>query len=311
MNFLNLQYFCTAAEELSFTKAAKRLFISQQSLSSHISRLEEEFGVVLFNRTQPVTLTEAGECLYRDSRILLDQKKQTEKALQDIRDFRRGELTIGASTSRGAIMLADILPDFHREFPQVQLHLVEGTTKQINRALYEGRADLNIGFAINDPDNVCEELLHIEHLVCMLPVSYLPLCAAENGAPPRLGTIQDFRSFARCPFVRMPHDFWLGSMFDRLCQDHGVAPDIVLETTSMTTLVSLCTAGLGAIVLPEIFTSRRMVFWEQRDWRDTVAVYPLDYPSGDQPITISHLRNHYLSRAASEFIRTAKQKFVY
>ena len=55
MNFLNLQYFCVAAEELSFTKAAKRLFISQQSLSSHISRLEEEFGVVLFNRTQPVT----------------------------------------------------------------------------------------------------------------------------------------------------------------------------------------------------------------------------------------------------------------
>ena len=112
MNFLNLQYFCVAAEELSFTKAAKRLFISQQSLSSHISRLEEEFGVVLFNRTQPVTLTQAGECLYRNSQILLYQKHQTEKAIQDIRDFRSGELTVGVSTSRGAIMLADIVPAF-------------------------------------------------------------------------------------------------------------------------------------------------------------------------------------------------------
>ena len=109
----------------------------------------------------------------------------------------------------------------------------------------------------------------------------------------------------------MPHDFWLGGIFERCCQDHGVNPDIVLETTSMTTLVSLCTAGLGAIVLPEIFTSRRMVFWEQRDWRDTVAVYPLDYPSGNQPITISRLRDHYLSRAATEFISMAKQKFTY
>lgn len=56
MNFLNLYYFNITAEELSFTKAAKRLFITPQSLSNHISRLENEFGVTLFNRTQPMTL---------------------------------------------------------------------------------------------------------------------------------------------------------------------------------------------------------------------------------------------------------------
>ena len=104
MNFLNLYYFSIAAEELNFTKAAKRLFISQQSLSNHISRLESEFGVVLFNRTQPVTLTDAGETLYRRSQNLLDEKKQLETAMQDLRDFRKGELTIGISTSRGAVM---------------------------------------------------------------------------------------------------------------------------------------------------------------------------------------------------------------
>lgn len=311
MNFLNLQYFMVAAEELSFTKAAKRLFISQQSLSNHISRLEEEFGVVLFNRTQPVTLTEAGECLYRNSQILLNQKSQMEKALQDIRDFRRGELTVGASTSRGAIMLADILPEFHSKFPQIKLHLIEGTTKQINKALYEGRADVNIGFAINDPDNVCEELLHTEHLVCAVPISYLSSHLEKEGGAPRPGTVQSFQTFASCPFVKMPHDTWLGNVFERCCEDHHVSPEIVLETTSMSTLVSLCTVGLGATVLPEIFTSRRMVFWERTDWRDSVAIYPLDYPAGNKPITISHLRGHYLSRATQEFIRIAKEKYTY
>ena len=169
MNFLNLQYFCTAAEELSFTNAAKKLFISQQSLSSHISRLEDELGVILFHRTQPITLTEAGLCLYKNSKTLLHQKRQAEQELQDIRDFRRGQLTIGVTTSRGAIILPEILPDFHQQFPQVQLHLVEGTTKQINAALYEGKTDLNIGFAIHDPNNVHEELLHAERLVCVVP----------------------------------------------------------------------------------------------------------------------------------------------
>ena len=50
INFLNLEYFLVAAEELNFTRAAKKLFISQQSLSNHISNLEKEFDVILFNR---------------------------------------------------------------------------------------------------------------------------------------------------------------------------------------------------------------------------------------------------------------------
>lgn len=59
INFLNLEYFLVAAEELNFTKAAKKLFISQQSLSNHISNMEKEFDVILFNRTTPLTLTYA------------------------------------------------------------------------------------------------------------------------------------------------------------------------------------------------------------------------------------------------------------
>ena len=55
INFLNLEYFLVAAEELNFTKAAKKLFISQQSLSNHISNMEKEFDVILFNRTTPLT----------------------------------------------------------------------------------------------------------------------------------------------------------------------------------------------------------------------------------------------------------------
>lgn len=63
INFLNLEYFLVAAEELNFTKAAKRLYISQQSLSNHISNMEKEFDVILFNRTTPLTLTYAGQAL--------------------------------------------------------------------------------------------------------------------------------------------------------------------------------------------------------------------------------------------------------
>ena len=70
INFLNLEYFLVAAEELNFTKAAKKLFISQQSLSNHISNMEKEFDVILFNRTTPLTLTYAGQALKAKARRL-------------------------------------------------------------------------------------------------------------------------------------------------------------------------------------------------------------------------------------------------
>lgn len=78
MNFLNLQYFLVAAEERSFTRAARRLHISQQSLSGHISRLERHFGVPLFTRgVRLLGLTPAGECLRVRARVLLAQWDQT------------------------------------------------------------------------------------------------------------------------------------------------------------------------------------------------------------------------------------------
>ena len=72
INFLNLEYFLVAAEELNFTKAAKKLFISQQSLSNHISNMEKEFDVILFNRTTPLTLTYAGQALKAKARQMLE-----------------------------------------------------------------------------------------------------------------------------------------------------------------------------------------------------------------------------------------------
>ena len=95
MNFLNLKYFIVTAEEMNFTKAAKRLFISQQSLSNHIAKLEDYFGVQLFDRNTPLTLTDAGESLLKSARKILNVKQEAELELQDIRDFRSAVLTIG------------------------------------------------------------------------------------------------------------------------------------------------------------------------------------------------------------------------
>ena len=85
MNLLNLEYFLVAAEELNFTKAAKRLYITQQSLSNHIAKLESYFGADLFDRTPPMTLTNAGLCLVRHAKRLMQSTDELEREMQDIK----------------------------------------------------------------------------------------------------------------------------------------------------------------------------------------------------------------------------------
>lgn len=311
MNFLNMQYFCVTAEELSFSKAAKRLFITQQSLSDHITRLEAEYGVELFRRTRPISLTPAGECLYRNSREILLQKTETEKILQDIRDARNAEMSIGVSTSRGSLLLADILPEFYRSFPQVKLHLVEGTSEQIATALREGRTDINLGFSMNDPANVTDHLLYTERLVCVVPLPLLPKrLKKEVEQSDKPYAAQDFRAFTDCPFIQMHPDSMLGQTFESFCRDYGVAPKVVLQTRSMSTLISLCFSGLGAIILPQAFTRPRSAFWRDTADDRRVAVFPIAHEASWRYITVSHIKDRYLTQAAKGFIDLAIKTYT-
>ena len=142
INFLNLEYFLVAAEELNFTKAAKKLFISQQSLSNHISNMEKEFDVILFNRTTPLTLTYAGQALKEKAKQMLELRDETYRQLADIKDFSVGQLTLGLSHTRGRVILPEILPVFKDRFPNIALKLVEGNSSELADALRHGEIDL-------------------------------------------------------------------------------------------------------------------------------------------------------------------------
>ena len=144
INFLNLEYFLVAAEELNFTKAAKKLFISQQSLSNHISNMEKEFDVILFNRTTPLTLTYAGQALKTKARQMLELRDETYRELADIKDFSVGQLTLGLSHTRGRVILPEILPVFKERYPNIDLKLVEGNSSELADDLLHGNIDLII-----------------------------------------------------------------------------------------------------------------------------------------------------------------------
>ena len=96
MELRRLQYFVAVAEELSFNRAARRLHMAQPPLSVQIKNLEEELGVILFERTsRGVVLTEAGEFLLEEARRLLVQVDQTVSAVRRVGQGEVGRITLG------------------------------------------------------------------------------------------------------------------------------------------------------------------------------------------------------------------------
>ena len=241
INFLNLEYFLVAAEELNFTRAAKRLYISQQSLSNHISNLEKEFDVVLFNRTSPLTLTYAGQALKTRARELLDLRDETYKEISDIKDFSTGQLSIGVSHTRGRFILPEILPTYQREFPGIELHLAEGNSSELANDLLHGNIDLMIDLLPFTAENVATVPICQEEILLVVPDEVIRKAYPDRFEEIKKSLYQsaDVRLLENCPFVLLKKGNRVRTIADEIFEDTQISPHIVLETENIETVLAL------------------------------------------------------------------------
>lgn len=140
-----LKVFYSVACNLSFTKAAKELFISQPAISKHIRELEARYQTPLFERAgNQVRLTRAGELLLSHARSLLAAYRQLDFEMNLLTDHFSGELRLGASTTIAQYVLPPVLASFIQRFPEIKVSLLNGNSRDIERALREGRITLGL-----------------------------------------------------------------------------------------------------------------------------------------------------------------------
>lgn len=309
INFLNLEYFLTAAEELNFTRAAKRLYISQQSLSSHISNLEKAFEVELFQRSTPLTLTCAGQVLQKRARQMLDLREETCREIGDIKDFSKGRLTIGVSHTRGLKILPEILPRYKEQFPGIQLQLKEGNSAELDADLLHGDVDLIVGLLPFQVENIETVPLCGEDILLVVPDIIL-----EHTFPGQLPRIKeqlkqntDLSLLAECPFLLIKPGNRVRTIADEMFQEAQFTPNIILETENIETVMALSVKGMGITFYPRMFISGQQQL-PARDGRFShLNFYSLNYQKAHSILAIGYHKGHYLSRATKEFIRIAKE----
>ncbi len=248
-----LTYFIAVAEELHFGRAAKRLNISQPPLSQQIIQLEEKIGVKLFTRTRRrVELTPAGQVLLEDARKILALSQDAVRRAVRAGKGEIGRLAVGYIGSANYSVLPDLIREFRKRFPEVELSLAELNTSQQIEALREER--IHVGFmrpprGIESEGLLFETVLR-ESLVAALPINHK--LKSRASLP--------LKMLAREPFIMIPRSRGPG-FFDQiiaLCQAEGFSPEIVLEASQFHTIIGMVSAGVGIAVVPASMQRSRM-----------------------------------------------------
>src|SRR5215469_3916220 len=143
MEIHQLEYLVAVAEEANFTRAAKRVHISQSGVSAQIRQLEHDLGATLIDRSgRTATLTQAGEVAVKGAREILASAAALRQAVQEVTGLLSGRLTVGMVTACTITALCDALAAFHRAYPRVAITLVEDNSASLVEQLRAAVLDL-------------------------------------------------------------------------------------------------------------------------------------------------------------------------
>ncbi len=247
--------FLILCEELNFTRAAERCFMTQQGLSSHIKKLEEQYGTNLFLRKPNVELTESGNAL----RLALLKKKYIEDDLiQTIREINNGsigKIHFGINGKRAAYLAPKILKSYFPKFSKMEIHFTIGDTEKLIRELREGRIDGLLGVnAVQTPDLKVEPLFHEKILLILRDdTAFRGEVSYHDDSGKVIGEISltDLAAPNGPVFVRNEEGSTLNEVIDRVLVTHNISLNAQTFISDYNVQLSLCKSLGLAVFCPE------------------------------------------------------------
>ena len=242
----------------SLTKAAEALGCTQSAVSHTINSLEEQFGFAILTRSRAgVKLTDDGQRIMPSVRGMLNYYEQLKQTVSAIRGLDFGSVRIGAFTSVAVHWLPGVIKEFQRDFPNVDIKLLNGDYHDVEKWLIEGSVDL--GF-VNLPSSLnCECIALMEdRLLAILPPDH------------------KFASYPKFPLVECETEAFITLLetsnhdANKALSAAGIKPNIKFSTKDDYAIIAMVEQGLGVSIMPELLLRGR---------HDNVVVKELVPPS--------------------------------
>ena len=244
-----MEMFRAVAEERSFTRAGRRLHVSQSAISRQVKILEDELGEVLLHRRgRRVTLTPAGDLVLAASVRVLADLQDVQAQISEARQLKRGTLRIGGGMTVCLYVFPRLLRAFHRKHKEVAFRVVSGTSEHILDRLRKHEVDL----ALLTLPIVSRDLevipVHREEMVVV----------SEAGhALTRKKTVEA-AELAGFPMILYEGGSNTRKAVDGFFVEQGVAADVAMETENVEIIKAMVSSGLGVTIVPYSAVAREV-----------------------------------------------------
>ena len=303
MDLTALQYIVTIAEEKKLSRASERLFVTSSALSQCIKKIENELSTPLFEKVDSRTflLTNAGKIYVDAAKEILRTKDEAYREIQDVYNMKRGKFTFGCSPKRGLAVFSNVFPVFHKEYPNIQIDLVEANLNTLYDMVLDGAIDIaTITPLSKELETVGFELLDEEEIVLAIPVGHphAPLAGKTKIGSIDLPSLNLFKDDA---WVLSNKGSMHRNLTDEIFRIAGFSPGkVLLETSSTNPHLIAIEEGIavGFIPVPRMGKSANIVQFHLKpvQHRRLYAAYRKSYRlSESQRFLIDKIREFYLT----------------
>ena len=307
MIFKNYEYFLTIAEEGNISSAARKLFVSQPSLSQYLKRLETNLGVELFDHTRyPLQLTYAGERYLAYVRELFNLDKRMEQEFSDITQSRRGKIHLGIAYWRGSNVLPQVLPEFLRLWPNIDMDVTEECGNLVIKDLAAEKLDfavMNITSTMDLSNLVCCEL-YPERIIFAAKKGTELADQLKNSArtvPDIHYPVIDPELLRNCSFILPKAGMNFHITTTQFLNKYQIKPKTLLNLENTSTALHLISEGVGVCFVPEGGAI-------QGYFPENLELFAFEDPEMRWNLSMVYRKNAILNPAILDFERIALEK---
>lgn len=294
LNFELYKVFYQVASNLSFSKAAEKLFISQSAVSQNIKNLEKELKTKLFIRsTKNVELTQTGSLLLKHIEPAFNLIENGEKSLREINDLKRGEIHIGANDTIAKDYLLPYLKKFHQLYPEIQIQITNRTSSTCIELLKQNKVDLIIS---NLPNSKITNKMQIKPIFSFKDI----FIAADQFKELKTKKLK-LKELTNYPFLSLERKTTSQQFLEKHLNKLGIEIEAAVELGSVDLLIEMTKIGLGIAVVPEYCLNLKQEKLFEVKFKEKLPARKLAVISN---------KNIPLTKAAKKLIEILNEKFI-
>lgn len=312
--FQGMEYVYEIYKEKSFSKAAKKLYISQPSLSATVKRIENKVGYPLFDRgKKPLELTECGMQYIRTVEQIMAAKAEFSNFVNDFGDLKLGRLSIGGGSLFLSCVLPSVIREFCKQYPSIQVELIEESTGKLEEYLQSGAVDFILDNSKMDEESFERIALKEEHLILVVPKSFAvneklkeyqisPEIIADGSYLKEEIKDVPIKAFESEPFILLKQENDTRERAIHLFKDSKFKPNVVFELDQQMTAFNVACSGVGISFISDTLIARM-------PYNPNVVYYKLKGKNTARQIYFYWKKGRYVSHAMNEFLKIVKKKY--